>query len=184
MPTGEITYDVHSKTYVAIFHTARHLLITGERYESGSVLNLQAATVFFAFAFEAYLNHVGKEELPFWDEIDRFSHQKKLTVLGKHLGFTKDISQRPFLTMVELFKLRNALAHGRTQNLTITKTTDLPPPDGAVWNLLPWEQLTPTSVRQYHDDVRAAIERINSVRPVPDQFLWNEGMRGFTSKID
>ena len=89
MSTFETTYDVESKTYTAIFHTAWHLLDMGERHETGKLLNLQAATVFFAFAFEAYLNHVGAEELSFWDEIDRISYRKKLTVLSKHLSFTK-----------------------------------------------------------------------------------------------
>lgn len=57
MPNFETTYDVESKTYAAIFHTAWHLLDMGERHEEGRLLNFQAATVFFAFTFEAYLIH-------------------------------------------------------------------------------------------------------------------------------
>lgn len=179
MPTVETTYDVESKTYAAIFHTAWHLLDIAERHETGRLLNLQAATVFFAFAFEAYLNHVGAEELPFWDEIDRISHRKKLAVLSKHLGFTKDTSKRPLQTILQLFEVRNALAHGRTQSLTTTTSSETPPPSEAAWRLLPWEQLTPEIVRQQHDDVRAAIELINSARCTPDPHLWSEGPRGF-----
>jgi hypothetical protein len=151
----------------------------GERHELGRLLNLQAATVFFAFAFEAYLNHVGAKELPFWDEIDRISYKKKLTVLTKHLGFTKDVSKPPLQTILQLFELRNALAHGRTQNVTIKKTSKSPPPPDAVCCLLPWEQLTPKTVRQYHDDVHAAIELINLARHAPDKLLWNQGSRGY-----
>jgi hypothetical protein len=143
----------------------------------GRLLNLQAATVFFAFAFEAYLNHVGAEELPFWDEIDRISYKKKLTVLSKHLGFTKDVSKPPLQTILQLFELRNALAHGRTQNLTIKKTSESLPPHDALCYLLPLEQLTPETVRQYHDDVQAAIELINSARRVADKLLWDQGSR-------
>jgi hypothetical protein len=177
MPNFETTYDVESKTYAAIFHTAWHLLDRGERHELGRLLNLQAATVFFAFAFEAYLNHVGAEELPFWDEIDRISYKKKLTVLSKHLGFTKDVSKPPLQTILQLFELRNALAHGRTQNLTIKKTSESLPPHDALCYLLPLEQLTPETVRQYHDDVQAAIELINSARRVADKLLWDQGSR-------
>ncbi len=184
MANFETTYDVESKTYAAIFHTGWHLLDMAERHELGRLLNLQAATVFFAFAFEAYLNHVGAEELPFWKEIDRISYKKKLTVLSKHLGFTKDVSKPPLKTILQLFELRNALAHGRTQNLTIKKTSKSPPPHDAAWCLLPWEQLTPQTVRQYHDDVQAAIEQINSSRRVPDKLWWNEGSRdSITSAI-
>ena len=136
--------------------------------------------LFFAFAFEAYLNHVGAEELPFWDEIDRISHEKKLTVLSKHLRFTKDLSRRPLQTILELFKLRDALAHGRTEKLTIKKAIKLPPPHDDVCYLLPLEKLTPGTIRKYHDDVRAAVELINSARRAPDQLLWNQGSRSYT----
>jgi hypothetical protein len=177
MTNFETTYNVESQTYAAIFHTGWHLLDMAERHELGRLLNLQATTVFFAFAFEAYLNHVGTEELTFWEEIDRISYKKKLTVLSKHLGFTKDVSKPPLQTILQLFELRNALAHGRTQNLTIKKTSASPPPHDAVFNLLPLEQLTPETVRKYHDDVQAAIELINSVRRVPDKLLWDQGSR-------
>jgi hypothetical protein len=177
MTNFETTYNVESKTYAAIFHTGWHLLDMAERHELGRLLNLQAATVFFAFAFEAYLNHVGAEELPFWEEIDRISYKKKLAVLSKHLGFAKDVSKPPLQTIQQLFELRNALAHGRTQNLTIKKTSKTLPPHDAAFCLLPLEQLTPETVRWYHDDVQAAIELINSARRAPDKLLWNQGSR-------
>lgn len=182
MSNLEITYEVESKTYAAIFHTAWHLLDMAERHETGRLLNLQAATVFFAFAFEAYLNHVGTEELTFWDEIDRISYKQKLTVLSKHLGFTKDLSKPPLQTILDLFKLRDALAHGRTQKLTIKKTSKSQPPHDDVCYLLPLEQLTPKTIRKYHDDVRAAVELINSARRNPDKLLWNQGSRLRTIK--
>jgi len=140
MEKFETIYDVESKTYVAIFHTGWHLLDMAEHHETGRLLNLQAATVFFAFAFEAYLNHVGPEELSYWDEIDRISYKKKLTVLSKHLGFIKDLSKPPLQTILQLFELRNALAHGRShKSLIIKKTSESPPPHDAVCYLLPWE---------------------------------------------
>jgi hypothetical protein len=43
------------------------------------------------------------------------------------------------------------------------------------------EQLIPETVRQYHDDVQAAIELINSARRSPDKLLWDQGSRA--SKI-
>ena len=177
MPKFEATYDVESKTYAAIFHTAWHLLDMAERHELGRLLNLQAATVFFAFTFEAYLNHVGAEELPFWEEIERISYMQKLMVLSKHLGFAKDLSKPPLQTIVQLFKLRDALAHGRTQKLTIKTTSKSHPRHDAALCLLPLEQLTPETVRRYHDDVQAAVELINSARGSPDKLLWNEGSR-------
>jgi hypothetical protein len=185
MPKYETTYEVESKTYAAIFHTAWHLLDMAESHEMGKLLNLQAATVFFAFTFEAYLNHVGAEELTFWAEVDRISYQKKLSVLSKHLGFAKDLSKPPLKTILELFKLRDALAHGRTESTTIKLTWSAPPPRDAVWSLLPAEKLTPEAVRRYHDEVQAAIEFINSARQNPDMLLWNQGSRSsVTSPVE
>lgn len=179
MARFKTTYQIHAKTYASLIHTAWHLLDMAERYEEGSLLNLQAATVFSAFAFEAYLNHVGAEELTFWEDIDRIPHKKKLTVLSKHLGFTMNKSDRPFRTISELFQLRNALAHGRTEKLTKTRTSKAKPDREDLWRLLPREKLTAESVRRYHDDVMAAAEQINAARSVPDVLMWNEGPRKY-----
>lgn len=177
MPGYETTYEVESKTYAAIFHTGWHLLDMAEKHETGRLLNLQAATVFFAFTFEAYLNHVGAEEIQFWDEIERISYKNKLTVLSKQLGFAKDLSKPPLQVILELFKLRDALAHGRTETTTVKVTGSAPPPHDAVCYLLPAEKLTPEVVRRYHDEVQAAIEFINSARSKPDSFVWSQGSR-------
>jgi len=174
-------YHGHSKTYAVLFHIAGHLLDMAKKYEKGSLLNLQAATVFFAFTFEAYLNHVGEEELAFWSEIDHISYTAKLKVLSKHLGFPVDKSMRPFQTIGELFTLRNTLAHGRTQNLTKTIETNIEPPINAAWHLLLYEQLTPEAVRRYYEDVKNAIASINENRPKKDEMLWKQGMRGYNT---
>lgn len=176
----ETVYDVHSKTYTALFNTGLHLLDMAERYELGSTLNLQSAIVFIAFTFEAYLNHVGEEEIKFWDEIDRISHAKKLTVLEKHLGFDK--SKSSFNTVKELFEMRNNFAHGRTVRETIVKVSKAPFPAFDAWTLLPREQLTKETVRHYFDDVKASIELINASRKEPDELLWDEGSRGGTTR--
>lgn len=173
----ETTYEVESKTYAAIFRTAWHLLDMAERYETDRLLNLQAATVFFGFTFEAYLNHAGAEEIQFWDEIERIPYKNKLTVLSKQLGFAKDLSKPPLQVILELFRLRDALAHGRTETTTVKVTGSAPPPHDDVCYLLPAEKLTPEVVRRYHDEVQAAVEFINSARPKPDPLVWYQGSR-------
>jgi hypothetical protein len=175
MSEFEIVYDVHSKTYTALLHIGWHLLDMAERFEEGSLLNLQAAIVFFAFTFEAYLNHVGGEDIKFWDEIDRISYAKKLTVLEKQLGF--DRSNPSFQTIQKLFEFRNNFAHGRTIKKEIRIVTESPPSPFHSANLLSHEQITKRTVRQYHGDVKAAIELINAARPKPDALLWDEGSR-------
>ena len=177
MTAFETIYDVHCKTYAAMLHTGWHLLDTAECTLKGSALNLQAATVFFAFTFEAYLNHVGKEELNYWDEIDRISYSRKLKVLSKHLRFPIDTP--PFRTISELFSLRNALNHGRTEKFRLKKSGSPPESRDEAFRLMPWEKLTTTTVCGYYENVRAAITTIDSVRPTPDPLLFNQGSRGY-----
>ncbi len=182
MARYKATYEVRSKSYVALFHTAWHLLDMAEKHSEGSLLNLPAATVFFAFAFEAYLNHVGAEELAFWEEIERISHTGKLAVISKHLALPVDKSARPFQTIGGLFQLRDALAHGRTETKTETKISNTKPDRDAVWRVLPREKLTTESVRRYYCDVRSAAEQINAARSVPDDSMWKEGYRKYRIK--
>jgi len=181
MTRWKTEYHGHSKTYVVLFNTACYLMDMGEKNEKGRLLNLQAATVFLAFTFEAYLNHVGEEELAFWSEIDHISYTDKLKVLSKHLGFPVDRSRRPFQTIGELFTLRNTLAHGRTRKLKESITTNDEPPINAAWHLLPYERLTPEAVRRYYEDVKNAIASINEKRLKKDEMLWNQGMRGYNT---
>ena len=179
----EVTFDGVTKTYVALRHTAWHLLDVAKKHKEGSLLNFRAAAVFYAFAFEAYLNHVGAEEIPFWDDIDRISYLKKLIVIEKHLKLTPDHGTPPFQVIQELFKLRNALAHGRTRNIDLSYETDIPPEQDSSWRIHEWEILTAKKVDLYASSVTNAVEIINMSRSKPDKHVWNEGIRGRRVKI-
>jgi len=63
------------------------------------MLYLQAAAVFYAFAFEAYLNHVGSEVIEIWEEIERIPHGKKLRIIAKHLKLQLDHCNRHQITL-------------------------------------------------------------------------------------
>jgi hypothetical protein len=177
-----VTHDGTTKTYATLFHTASFLLHRAKEEPEGSVLNLQGASVFYAFAFEAYLNHVGAEEITFWDEIDRMSYAKKLRIIEKHLNLTVDHGAHPFQVIQELFDLRNTLAHARTIAIDDSYETDTPPDHVSTWRIHDWEKLTPVKVSLYSTCVDAAIKTINQARPRPDdEFeLWNQGIRGLT----
>jgi hypothetical protein len=105
-----------------LWHTTRHLLEVAKTLETAFLLQLQGSAIFHAFTFEAYLNHVGSQEIEFWDEIDRIPHSNKLSVLAKRLKFTYDLGRRPFQTMRDLFKLRDGLAHGKTTERSLSSS--------------------------------------------------------------
>lgn len=172
-----IEEEAHSKTYVALDRIARHLLDRAEHEPEGSLLNLQAAVVFIAFAFEAYLNHVGQEEIAFWEEIELISYRKKLAVITKQVGMKLDMSAQPGQTISELFKLRNNLAHGRTQTEKRQRSAPVPLPYDSIWRFFEHEKLTSQLIQHYRGEMRRAVEMINDARTTPDPFLWNEGSR-------
>jgi hypothetical protein len=181
----ETIYEGHCRNYVVVRHTARHLLEMAEENETGRLLNLRAAMVFMAFTFEAYLNHVGDEEIPFWEEIEMISWKKKLKLIGKHLNHPFDLSRRPMQGIADLFQFRDYLAHGRTEKLDGHRkiTDDLPPYDHA-WRVLKHEKLEVNDTQELLNDLEAGIEQINAARPTPDceTWLWNQGLRSASTK--
>lgn len=176
----ETTYDGHCKTYVAVHATAHHLLITAEETEVGRLLNLQAAMVFMAFSFESYLNHIGSEEITFWDQIERISWSSKLEAISKQISFNLDKSKAPFQAIIEIFKFRDYLAHGRTQKLDCeAKITNEKPPYDHAWRILPHETLEVERCKKLFLDLDSAIEKLNAARSKPEceTWLWNQGIR-------
>jgi hypothetical protein len=172
-----VKHSGESRTYAMLWQTTQHLLKVAKTGQTGFLLQLQASAVFHAFTFEAYLNHVGSEEIDFWEEIEWISHSQKLSVLAKQLKFSCDRGRRPFQTIGGFFELRDALAHGRTTAIDLEFETSQDPSDDAAWCLLPWEKLTFKDLERYSQDLRKAVETINRARRKPDPFLWNEGAR-------
>lgn len=71
-----------------------------------------------AFKLEAYLNRIGTRLFPYWDDLERLSPRSKLRIIASRLDVTPDFGLRPFQTITELLKARDALAHGKPQILT------------------------------------------------------------------
>lgn len=180
----QITHDGITKTYSSLLSTAHHLLDLAKESGLGRSLNLQASAVFHAFAFEAYLNHVGAHEIAFWEQIDRLPYKRKLNIIGTQLGLDINLGQEPFQVVGDLFALRNMLAHGRTVEINETYETDTEPEHFSAWRIHEWEKLTIDIVDGYQANIRDAIKTINQARPVPDDDfdLWNRGGRGRTVK--
>jgi hypothetical protein len=135
-------------TDIQLWHTATYLLDLGVRRRKGSFHPLLAASVFAFFAFEAFLNEMGRQLDPdVWKrERDVFGAGTyrgtlgKLKYLANKTGFVYRAGVRPYQTVRALASVRDALAHGRTEVF----------------------------------DARAAVDRADSVHPIPKLRKWGE----------
>ena len=109
------------RTYYDLNHGANALIRIAKEFPKGSYDTIMSSILLRAFTFEAYLNHLGSKTFEFWEEVDSIRVMDKYTLLCKHLKVSPDYSKRPYQTLKQLFKFRNAIAHGNSVLLNETK---------------------------------------------------------------
>lgn len=103
-------------TYAYLLNGAYSSLRTAKEHIPGSKYGRISAILFSAFAFEAYVNHIGEAKLSFWGIVEpKLSWRGKLDLIAQQLGLAPDFGKRPFQTIGEIFKFRDLLAHGKTR---------------------------------------------------------------------
>jgi len=149
-------------TYSYIYRTAVDALERASGPAGGGFYQLMSSLVFSAFTLEAYLNHLGERVIPYWPEVDKIQTLKKLKVLHSHLDMFYDPSSRPIQTVIQLFRFRNFMAHGRTESVSAT-LTELPA-DYSTKNLVEteWEEFcNEKEAKRALDDVQELAERLH-----------------------
>ncbi|MDP1624730.1 MAG: hypothetical protein Q8L64_03065 [bacterium] len=104
------------KTYVYFFNVAGTSIKDAEVEKKEEIVFYKCMTsiVFLAFCIEAYLNHMGEDELQHWkDDFESLRPIAKLRLLMSKYG-ELDFSRRPFQSFSDIFDVRNQLAHGKT----------------------------------------------------------------------
>ncbi len=108
-------------THAELWHASQIVLRSGQQTKKGSAWQFLASAIFTAFAFEAYLNHVGPMVYARWDDAERLSPLAKLHLICQFLD-VKLVAQGAELSAInELFDFRNKIAHGRTRTIRDTK---------------------------------------------------------------
>jgi hypothetical protein len=183
--------NVH--TYSELWHASGYVLDAGLRDHKGSSWPFLSSLILTAFAFEAYVNHVG-EQLNLWNHKERKERKEgkkrlkssaKLNLLCEVLKVSLPADKRPRQTIKKLFKFRNALAHGRTETITTPpKRIDADKVDDhfAKPLLAEWQQLITDSsfAKPAREDVEAVILAIHKARPEPKDHPFTLGF-GFRS---
>lgn len=115
-----------------------------------------------AFCIEAYLNHVGKELFPFWDDLEEKLNTKgKMQLIAHHesVKASLDFSCRPDQSLETLRKFRNQIVHGKTTERSIERHVG-----ESASSLMPyWEELcTLENAERFLGDVEDMISTIHS----------------------
>jgi len=80
-------------------------------------MELTPIVVFMAFSIESYLNSVGSKAIPFWDELERLPWKQKISILHQVAKQNADWGREPLQFASEVFRIRDRLAHGKTERV-------------------------------------------------------------------
>ncbi len=117
-----------TNTYVYCRIAARNALKKAQEQELGRFYFAMMAGVFATFTVEGYLNHLGQKRVRDWSDLERkLGPREKLLLLRGVLNLSVDFTRRPFQTLNNMLRLRDALAHGKT--LTTTNDVLVADPD-------------------------------------------------------
>ena len=165
------------RTYAYLYMASRDALDTATKTDDGQFYKIITSLVFAAFTLEAYLNHIGEIRIEFWEEIESIKTISKLKIIYKNLGLKYDNSKRPIQTVIELFKFRNLMAHGRTKRIQKQGYTKKEKPDPGE-NLIigKWEEFVNLKeANRALEDIKEIMESICEATGSKKESLINFG---------
>jgi hypothetical protein len=175
---GQVRVDLQREvnTYGHLWHASWSVLQSVGKDQKGAAWLWMSSALLSAFTFEAYCNHVGPLVLQSWDDAERLSPVAKFEVLCEVLGADQlPHGEEPMQTVLQLFRFRNEVAHGRSVIL-VPEPTRHPvgtPPDRldpleprTAWEALLRNDEFATRVRR---NVQAALVHLHAARPDEDR---------------
>ena len=161
---AEYTFRRVVHTFTDLKHGADILIEKSEVEPKDSYYTDMGALLLTAFTLEAYLNHLLQKKTPYYEQLERLSIDDKFSFLCKHFGWITDKSARPFQTVTQLFKFRNAIAHGKSEVLRGTKIVEL---DGDFDDRQPrtrWEEFcTHENAKRAQEDICTVVEKLHNL---------------------
>jgi hypothetical protein len=122
------------------------------------------AATFATFSVEAFLNHLGERKVTDWRAVERrLGPKEKLIVLRQVLHLTVDESRRPFQTLRDMLRIRDALAHGKTVETTSDVTVADSGDEAAFYPEPDWKKLCrPESVARMVEDADLIVRDLSA----------------------
>jgi hypothetical protein len=152
-----------TNTYVYCWNTAREALRRAQQNAGGHFYSCMTAGVFAAFTVEAFLNHLGQLRVREWDALERkLGPREKLLLLQQLLHLSVDHSKRPFQTLRDMLRLRDSVAHGKTETVTTDLVVEDPQDDSARYPEPDWKKLCAiSSVARMVEDAEAIVRNLS-----------------------
>lgn len=191
-PRAAVTKKITINMYSELWHASRCVLEAGLSEQRGSSWQFLSSAVLSAFAFEAYLNHVGVQLFESWEGLERLPPMSKFELLCETLKieFSEGKGLRPLGTIIELMAFRNTMAHGRTETIVIApKLREINEALDRQLGEVPlahWQALikTPEFAQKVRADVEGVLTRIHEARPDPKEALFTFGMGEHGATLD
>ena len=161
----KVKAETTSFSYVTLLNAAKYSLETARDIEEGSFFNSLTAMTYSAFSLEAYLNHLGKSEIPNWEKIERNkSPKQKMEMLVEKKGYKPDFTKRPFSTFEKIFSFRKLIVHGKTEYITIEEVQEGDLGDKPELPTTLWEQTTTVdNAIIFVEDSTSIIEELHPI---------------------
>jgi hypothetical protein len=146
------------RTFAELSHAADILMQTAQEHRRGNLYTALSSLLLRAFTFEAYLNHLGEQRLKLWHTKRQLRWFEKFAAICRHLKFAPDQSARPYSTLRPLFRIRNLMAHGKSETISEETEVNSQDADRYFWPLTEWERFcTFANVERAKHDITAII---------------------------
>lgn len=161
-------YTVYTHNYIL---DSLDYLVEGKDLINLSAVQKIPIITTLAFMYEAIANHYGEEVLSIWkNEVEpKMTPMGKLQLLAEIKGFEIDIGKPPYQSCAKILKLRNLLAHPKTEKTKYIPSSSLPEPN---WKL----QIEQFNLENALKDLRVILKSLPKalgIEEVPD-FLLGE----------
>jgi hypothetical protein len=153
-----------TNTYVYCHIASRDALKRAETEPTGAFYFCMMAGVFAAFTVEGFLNHLGQTRVQEWKTLERkLGPREKLLLLRQLLKLSADESRRSFQTLRTMLRLRDALAHGKTETVVSDRVVKGRPREEDRWPDPEWKKLCNlASAKRMVEDAEAIVRDLNT----------------------
>jgi hypothetical protein len=182
-----ITKQRDVRTHVYLWNASLDFFQRGSEQEYKSFYAFMASVVFTGFTLEAYLNWFGTRLFDHWNYLERLNPREKLDLILDHLGSKADYGIRPWQTLIELYKFRNKMAHGKPESLEESDEVLVTNLESTIYeNFEPeWVKFcTQEAATRAREDVETIITLLHAKDPAPDGIgPFNHGLSSSDAQL-